>query len=64
MEKNFKLHPSLMPNFIRATLGETATMIPVSSLSDKEAEEYGEELKQTFIKHHKQKVKNVKTIRE
>lgn len=65
MEKPVKLLPPHMPNFIRfnVPLSERANdqfreakdCIPVESLSKKEAEEYGELMKQEFIKHWNKK---------
>lgn len=59
MEKKFKLKPPMMPNFISVESGQRLKQegfasnmtIPVSELSEEEAEEFGELMKQAFIKH-------------
>jgi len=64
MEKNFKLKPPMMPNFISVETGvklkqegfASALTIPVDGLSKEEAEEYGELIKQTFIVHWQNRV--------
>ena len=56
MEKKFKLMPPLMPNYIRIECDKS--MIDVADLSESEAEQYGEFIKQTFISHWKKKTKN------
>lgn len=67
MEKKFKLLPPMMPNFLpyetsprprQEGFKPNENRIPVSDLSESEAIEYGELMKQTFIKHWKQKVTN------
>lgn len=63
MEKKFKLLPPLMPNFIRYERPARPRQeglnqsegIPISELSEQEAIEYGELMKQTFIEHWKDK---------
>jgi hypothetical protein len=63
MEKKFKLLPPTMPNFIsyetpvkRRQDGSTWNVgLNVSDLKREEAEEYGELMKQTFIKHWESK---------
>lgn len=65
MEKSFKLLPTLMPNFLPCEtsakprqdgLKLEQNRIAVSELSEEEAIEYGELLKQTFIEHWRKKV--------
>ena len=64
MEIKVKLLPPLMPNFIsmetpprpRQEGLQERPKVRVCELSDIEAEEYGELMKQTFIKHHKEHV--------
>ena len=65
MEKKFELSPPGMPNFISVDIGTTVrrqddfdprrNIIPVASLTEEEAVEYGELIKQTFIRHWKNK---------
>lgn len=64
MKKEFELSLPIMPNFINIISGEISKkedgfvghkQICVSSLTEKEAEEYGEDMKQEFIKHWKRK---------
>lgn len=53
-----------MPNFLHTEFGESGDgpqSIPVRTLSEDEAAEYGELMKQTFIEHHRKKVKNGKS---
>lgn len=65
MEKKIKLLPPSMPNFISIETPprprqwglQEGYKIRVCELSDTEAEEYGELMKQTFIEHHKEHVK-------
>jgi hypothetical protein len=68
MRKAFKLEPPLMPNFIcyEAQAGKrqdgfnaNKNTIPISELSEQEAIEYGELMKQTFIEHWQRKVKPI-----
>jgi hypothetical protein len=64
MEKKIKLLPPMMPNFIgvetpprpRQEGFQEGIKIRVSELTDAEAEEYGELMKQAFIEHHRQHV--------
>jgi hypothetical protein len=59
MEKTFKLLPPLMPNFINCELPpgsrqdgfNSGVGVAVSSLTAEEAAEYGELMKQEFLKH-------------
>lgn len=62
MERKVKILPPSMPNFIRMEMkpgkkqdGFHSEMgaIPVADLSEQEAIEYGELMKQTFIEHWK-----------
>lgn len=59
MKKQITLLPPSMPNhiFIEGIehTGAFKSTIGVSQLNDKEAEEYGQLMKETFIKHHKNK---------
>lgn len=60
MEKRVKLLPTMMPNFLptEGLVGDETTSSPriaVSSLTADEAAEYGELMKQTFIKHWQKK---------
>lgn len=65
MEKKVKLLPPLMPNFIsietpprpRQEGLQEKYKIRVCELTESEAIEYGELMKQTFIQHHKEHVK-------
>jgi hypothetical protein len=56
MEKKFELLPPIMPNFIR--LKSQSDTFPIAKLTKAEAEEYGELMKQEFIKHWKNKAAN------
>lgn len=68
MQKTVKLLPPSMPNSINVERPagtrqegiDKGWSLSISELSEKEAEEYGELMKQTFIKHHKQKMHMVK----
>ena len=59
MEKKFELLPPMMPNFIRfknaPRLRQDGYKVdegfPIQNLTKEEAIEYGELMKQTFIKH-------------
>jgi hypothetical protein len=60
MKLEFKLLPPLMPNFIsyEIPVGKRqdgfnldANKIPITELTQSQAEEYGELMKQTFIEH-------------
>lgn len=63
MKIKLELMPPMMPNFIsikqparpRQEGFKELPKIPVSDLSREEAEEYGELMKQTFLKHWEQK---------
>ena len=60
MEKNFKLIVSMMPNHITIDIGDRypgaqTASIPINSLSEAEAIEYGEAMKNEFLKHWKVK---------
>ena len=65
MEKKFELNPPIMPNFItynsapvrRQDGFRNAPSIPVDELSEDEANEYAELMKQTFLKHWANRVK-------
>lgn len=57
MEKPIKLLPSIMPNFIPYQIGDKREHISIVNLSEKEAIEYGELMKQAFIKHWRLKTK-------
>jgi hypothetical protein len=62
MEKKIKMLPPLMPNFLPMAMaihtpGEgTLGRIPVGELSEEEAIEYGELMKQSFIEHWRKKI--------
>ncbi len=67
MQKKIELLPPHMPNFIRyrvelapslAGNKEAKETISVSDLTESEAEEYGELMKQEFIKHWKYRKDN------
>ena len=65
MTKEFNLLPPTMPNFIsigqpigQRQDGIKSFTVNVSDLTIEEAQEYGELMKQTFIKHHKNKIIN------
>lgn len=58
MEYTLKLKPCVLPNFLQFDGGPSGT-IPVHQLTDKQAEEYGEFIKQSFIEHHKKLVKKL-----
>lgn len=62
MEKKIKLRPPMMPNYLFAEKreGQPEIQVAVSDLSKTEAEEFGEFMKQQFIKHWEKKVKNKK----
>lgn len=60
MKKEFKLLPPLMPNYITYEVparrredgfNPDANKIPITELTQSEAEEYGELMKQAFIEH-------------
>lgn len=57
--------PPMMPNFLpydtKTKARKEMNRIPVSALSEQEAIEYGELMKQTFIEHWKNKSKNENT---
>lgn len=62
MEKKIRLLPPVMPNFISVEIPEWSQVegikdfkISIADLTDKEAEEYGELMKQQFIAHHHNK---------
>jgi len=65
MEKKFELNPPTMSNFItynsapvrRQDGFRNAPSIHVYELSEKEANEYAELMKQTFLKHWENRVK-------
>lgn len=64
MEKRFEVLPPIMPNFVRfkqeAGLKQDGFKVndgfPISDFTKEEAEEYGELMKKTFIKHWQVKV--------
>lgn len=63
MEKKFKLKMVTMPNFLTIEMpprprqeGMMDSSIPVSELSEAEANEYAEEMKLAFVQHWKVKV--------
>ncbi len=67
MEKKFKMLPPMMPNFLpyesaprprQEGFNPENNRISVSELSEEEAIEYGELMKQAFIEHWKVKSKN------
>jgi hypothetical protein len=53
MEKKFELLPPMMPNFVRLRQDgfKVSEGLPITDFTKKEAEEYGELMKQTFIAH-------------
>lgn len=63
MDKKFELLPPTMPNFVRfkQEVGlkqdgfKANEVFPIDNFTREEAEEYGELMKQTFIKHWKSK---------
>lgn len=60
MTKRFKMLPPMMPNFLPYESGVDTTSagqsrVPVSNLTKEEATEYGELMKQAFIKHWEKK---------
>lgn len=68
MEKTIKLLPPMMPNFIFQEMPVRPRQegfkpdegkIPITDLNEKEAEEYGELMKQTFIKHWRNKMAQI-----
>jgi hypothetical protein len=68
MEKRFDVLPPMMPNFVRfkkeAGLRQDGFKVdegfPITSFTKKEAEEFGELMKQTFIAHWESKVAALK----
>lgn len=64
MERKVKLLPPMMPNFISIEIHprprqeglQEGYKIRVCELTNDEAVEYGELMKQTFIEHHKEHV--------
>ena len=61
MEYKVKLLQPMMPNFISIKQpprpsGLNEIKIRVCELTNEEAEQYGEEMKHAFIKHHKESV--------
>lgn len=71
MEKSFKLNPPLMPNYITYGSGvvkredsfRQAATIAVQDLTEQEAIEYAELMKQAFIEHWKNKTELKKKFR-
>ena len=62
MKKELELNPPSMPNFISYKMpvgkkqdGFKSNAFPISELSESEAIEYGELMKQTFIEHWRTK---------
>jgi hypothetical protein len=60
MKKTFKIKPPIMPNYVQLEMPPGKRQdglqmdkgkIPISDLTREEAEEFGELMKQTFIKH-------------
>jgi len=70
MERKVKLLPPIMPNFISIETPPRSRQeglndsykFSVSELSNEEAVEYGELMKQTFVEHHKEHVARVAKI--
>lgn len=63
MEKKFKLLPPMMPNFLSIEQparskqdGLSDFKVRVCELTNEEAEQYGELMKQAFIQHHKEHI--------
>lgn len=52
MEKKIKVLPPMMPNFIKLEIDNS--WISVQNLTQDEAEQFGELMKQTFINHWKE----------
>jgi predicted nucleic acid-binding protein len=62
MNKKFELLPPMMPNYARLKVDglrqegfKVDEAYPIKNFTEKEAEEYGELMKQSFIKHWKSK---------
>jgi hypothetical protein len=64
MQKTFKLLPPTMPNYVFMEMPPVSKedgidfdrgKIPITDFSKEEAEEYGELMKQAFIKHWEHK---------
>jgi hypothetical protein len=69
MEYKVKLQPPLMPDYISTETnprkrgrGFQDSKISVCELTKEQAEEFGELMKQAFIKHHKERVAMDKNI--
>jgi len=66
MVRKLKLKPPTMPNFIIVEMPagrredgfNQLPSFPITDFTSEEAEEYGELMKQTFIKHYNEKVRN------
>lgn len=54
MEKKFKVHIPVLPNFLRVD-GQEA-MMPLSSLSEKEIREFAAEWTEALVKHAQKKI--------
>lgn len=54
VRKSVELKPPMMPNFISTE--RDGIKFPVADLTQTEAEDYGELMKQEFIRHWKKKV--------
>lgn len=70
MQKTVKLLPPMMPNYVFMEMlprprqegwKEDDGKIPITDLNEKEAEEYGELMKQTFINHWRNKMAQIQT---
>lgn len=69
MKREIELLPPMMPNFIsikseprpRQEGIQLGNKIPITDLGEKEAEEYGELMKQSFINHWKLRKKSNQT---
>lgn len=59
MEKKFKILPPIMPNFVMIDLFGKESSFPIEEFTKEEAKEYGELLKQEFIKHWEAKILSI-----
>lgn len=62
MSQKYTLIPMIMPNTISVDIGNLPGLIQVSDLTNEEAIEYGELLKQTFINHHDKLIKEANRL--
>jgi len=62
MKTEVEMLPPLMPNFLPYKIGSNKNInnrIPVGDLTEKEAIEYGELMKQAFVDHWRKKSKQL-----